>query len=175
MLSSVSETKTRIAELWQRFDTHGNPSVLGFNDFYEMLKFKSVEEQVKPFDIATARFFYTGAALQPDKGMTVSEGVFLFKAFSSSEAFDISKLVFRGIDKYRTGTVGADEIADACIIFGDGTPVGEMLAKADKEIEGTNMRLNFARFIEVTTGQVIDKGFDPYDGKIPKSQCCNII
>ncbi|OHT01049.1 hypothetical protein TRFO_07725 [Tritrichomonas foetus] len=175
MNSSRSISKQQISELFKRFDTHGDGSRLYFHDFYELLKYKSRQENQKVIDISAARFFFSGAAISDPSQISQNEMEYLFSAFNSTDPVEFAKLVFRAIDKDRKGTIGADELQDSTVIFAENSPISTLLAKAVHEIEGTDQRLNYARFIELTTGEVIEAGFDPYDGKLPKSQCCLLI
>lgn len=175
MNSTNSITRSEIADLFKKFDTKGSGNTLSFSDFYEMLKYKSRQENEKVINISAARFFFTGAAISKSTEITQNEVEYLFTAFNSSDPVEFSKLVFRSLDKSRKGTIGTEEIDNSSVIFAENSPITELLSKVEQEIEGTDQRINFARFIELTTGEVIDSGFDPYDGNVQKSKCCILI
>ena len=159
-----SISRSEIANYFKRFDTKGNGTTLTFTDFYEMLKYISRQENENVINISAARFFFTGAAISKPAEITQSEVEYLFTAFNSTDPVEFSKLVFRSLDETRKGTIGSEEIEHSSVIFADDSPITELLSKVEQEIEGTAQRINYARFIELTTGEVIDSGFDPYDG-----------
>lgn len=175
MNSTGTISRSEIADLFKKFDTRGNGTTLSFTDFYEMLKYKSRQEKEDVINISAARFFFTGAAISKSTEITQSEVEYLFTAFNSTDPVEFAKLVFRSLDTTRKGTIGSEEIEHSSVIFSDNSPITELLSKVEQEIEGTDQRINFARFIELTTGEVIDSGFDPYDGNLQKSKCCILI
>lgn len=172
--SSQMISRSQIAALFKRFDSKGDGTTLSFEDYYEMLKYKSQQENQKVIDISSARFFFTGAALNKSTEITQNEMEYLFSALNSPDPVEFATLLFKCIDKKREGTIGADEIQDALLPFPEISPITTLLRKALQEIEGTEQRLNFARYIELTTGEVIDCGYDPY-GTIRQSKCCFFI
>ena len=171
-------SRQQISEYFKKFDTKGDGSKLCFHDFYEFLKYQSNQNNnSKGIEISVARFFFNGAVDSDPLWITPSEYEYLQNSLDSSDPVEFAKLVFRGMDKNRVGTIGMEEIQDTQVIFvpNEQNRVSQLLLKAEHEIEGTGQRMNYARFIEVTTGEVIEAGFDPYNDKYPKSKCCIIL
>ena len=169
-----SETEREVSELFEQFDSSGQGLRLNYHDFYRLMELVWKSKKGKELDDDIGRFYFTATAIERPDQVSAKEVSFLLESIDSPDPSAFAQVLFRGIDRNRIGTVGSAELSNAIRLFTNkDNYVVQLLTRAQKPIESTDARLNFARFIEETTGVVIEPGCDPYPGRASgRSSCC---
>jgi hypothetical protein len=163
-----------LADLFQRFDSAKRGESLSFDDFYRLFSFHEERTRLESLGRNRVHFYFRGAAVSDPLQITLDEASHLFDAIANPDSVDFANIVFCALDVDRVGTLGEREIASQRSLFPAESRIGEMIVKAEKEVEGTTLRLNHVRFVEITTGTVIQANCDPY-GNVTKSFCCLLL
>jgi hypothetical protein len=98
--------------------------------------------------------------------------VALFDVFESQDPVLLAQVIVRGADQEKRGSLGHHEISTAACALRTDSRASQMLEKVDHLVDGSELRLNYLRFIEVASGQVIDSGCDSATGKMRTGRCC---
>jgi hypothetical protein len=164
-----------LPQLFQQFDVTGQGESLAFGEFYKLFSHVRNRARADPVPREIAHFYFLGAARDNPSQITIQEAGHLFDCIDTSpDSVEFATLIFCALDINRVHTIGAQEISSRIALFPPDTKIGAIIARAEKEVEGTTLRLNHARFLEISTGTVIQSNCDPY-GNVTKSVCCLLL
>ena len=172
--------KNQIKELFAKYDKSNN----GKLEFDEFLKFMmeglEIGDVNSPTVITQMRFLYDGMDIDASHNLDEDEVIRCLESFKTNDLKFLTKMIFRGADKDKSGKVSIEELKYAVDNLGeDGFNQDDFYNKCRLEFGKRKKELEYWEFYKIISGETLTKSspdYDPYEGRFPeKSKCCLLL